>query len=216
MQNFSMSIVKGLLTILPIALTTYLLVWLGITIENVVAPQLRLGFYFPGLGIIITILGLALLGMLVNMYLVKTVIKRFNRLLEKLPVIKTLFGAISDAVELFNVSKDKKTKQAVLIEVAPGMKLVGFITGEKATNLLFPNENSNGDQGDDAEEKQGESTADTPNKMVAVYIPMSYQIGGYTLYTKRENITELDISSETAMRIAITGGTSISPPEKKS
>jgi uncharacterized membrane protein len=41
---------------------------------------------------------------------------------------------------------------------------------------------------------------------IGVYIPLSYQIGGYTLYVNREQVVPLDISVEEAMRIALTGG----------
>lgn len=43
---------------------------------------------------------------------------------------------------------------------------------------------------------------------VAVYLPMSYQIGGYTLYLPASALTPLDISFEDGMRLAITGGVS--------
>ena len=47
--------------------------------------------------------------------------------------------------------------------------------------------------------------ADDP---VAVYLPMSYQIGGYTLYVPRASVRPVDISFEQGMRLAITGGVS--------
>jgi uncharacterized membrane protein len=45
--------------------------------------------------------------------------------------------------------------------------------------------------------------ADDP---VAVYLPMSYQIGGYTLYLPRSALTPVELPFEDAMRLAVTGG----------
>jgi uncharacterized membrane protein len=42
--------------------------------------------------------------------------------------------------------------------------------------------------------------------MIAVYLPMSYQIGGYTLYVSRSKVHETDLTVEQAMRIVLTGG----------
>ena len=42
--------------------------------------------------------------------------------------------------------------------------------------------------------------------LVAVYLPMSYQIGGYTIYIPRSRVTETDLTVEQAMRIVLTGG----------
>ena len=42
--------------------------------------------------------------------------------------------------------------------------------------------------------------------LVAVYLPMSYQIGGYTIYLPRSRVIETDLTVEQAMRIVLTGG----------
>jgi len=73
-------------------------------------------------------------------------------------------------------------KSVVSVDVN-GMQLIGFITGEEAGKDLFKDEGR-----------------------VGVYLPMSYQIGGFTVYIEKERLTYLDISVEQAMRIAITGG----------
>jgi uncharacterized membrane protein len=63
-------------------------------------------------------------------------------------------------------------------------KLIGFVTTEHANTLGIGG-------GDD---------------LVAVYLPMSYQIGGYTVYLPRSRVTETDLTVEQAMRIVLTGG----------
>ncbi|GGW90988.1 DUF502 domain-containing protein [Alteromonas halophila] len=186
MSQLVSKMVKGLLTILPIVVTLYLLIWLGLSTEALVKPLLAPYYYFPGLGIITTIMLLAVTGIAVNAYLVDALLKKLQFYIERLPLIKTVYGALNDAAELFKASKEQQQQRAVLAEVMPDTFVVGFITGENATSLLFPE-----------------------GKKVAVYIPMSYQIGGYTLYLGEEKLQRLDIDVETAMRIAVTGGNSI-------
>ena len=193
LNKFFLLTLKGLLTILPFALTVYLLYWIAITAESLMSPHIPAQYYFPGLGVITAIVTLAVIGALVNAYIVSSVIAWGQGYIERVPVVKTLFGAINDAVELFQIKKEQGTKKAVAVEVSEGVQLIGFVTNDQVANVLFPEQNK-----------------------VAVYLPLSYQIGGYTLYLEQSKITDLDIDVETAMRIAVTGGNSITakPPQK--
>jgi uncharacterized membrane protein len=186
-------IFKGLLTILPLVLTVYLLIWVATSVESALSPYFASQYYFPGLGIVTTLIVLAFVGVLVNAYIVKLVLDYGDSFIERLPVVKTLYGAIQDAVALFKVNKEKDTRRAVSVEIAPDIHAVGFITNPEVAKKLFP----------DQEEK------------IPVYLPLSYQIGGYTLYVPKSKVVELDIDVQTAMRIALTGGNSIqaSPPD---
>lgn len=185
-NKIGLTIIKGLLTILPFALTIYFLVWLAMSAEGLLRPHLPQDIYFPGLGVVTMLILLAVVGLLVNAFIVRTIIRYSKNLLEKVPVVKTLFGAIQDAVQLFEVKKDQGNKKAVSVEISEGVQLIGFITNESVAKLLFPEQNK-----------------------VAVYLPLSYQIGGYTLYIDADKVSKLDIDVETAMRIAVTGGSSI-------
>jgi uncharacterized membrane protein len=84
------------------------------------------------------------------------------------------------------VNTDKKKgdlDRVVTLDVGPG-RLIGFVTQEHANTL-------------------GLGGADD---LIAVYLPMSYQIGGYTIYVPRSRVTETELTVEQAMRIALTGG----------
>jgi uncharacterized membrane protein len=186
LNRFLLLIFKGLLTVLPLTLTLYFLYWLASSIEAAVSPYFESTFYFPGLGIVTVLLALAAIGTLVNAYVVKLFIAYGNEFIEKLPLIKTLYGAIKDAVELFQSNKKEEYRKPVSVEIAPDMHAIGFITNTEIAKTLFPDE-----------------------EKLPVYMPLSYQIGGYTLYVPRNKIRYLDIDVETAMRIAVTGGTSI-------
>lgn len=185
-KTIGLTVAKGLLALLPISLTLFVVVWLFTSIEQVVVPYIPDHLYFPGLGILLTFVALIALGLLVNAYILQSLIAWGNRLLERIPLIKTLYGTIHDAVNLIKLGKEKELKSVVSVRMSDTIHLIGFITNDEGAKQLFSNESK-----------------------VGVYIPMSYQIGGYTLYIDRDQITPLDISVEKAMRIALTGGNGV-------
>ena len=181
-------LLKGLVTILPIGLTVYFVYWLGITTESLLSKPIKLvlgdSHYFPGLGLITGFVMLFLIGLAVNAFLVRRLLGFGEELLLRVPVVKTVYSAIRDMTRLVNTDKKKgDLDRVVTLDVGPG-RLIGFVTQEHANTLGLGG-------GDD---------------LIAVYLPMSYQIGGYTIYVPRSRVTETDLTVEQAMRIALTGG----------
>jgi uncharacterized membrane protein len=102
----------------------------------------------------------------------------------RVPVLKTIYGAVRDLTSLVRVGdRGGELQRVVLVDVGPG-QVIGFVTQESAS---LPG-----------------MTEDAG--LVAVYMPMSYQIGGYTLYLPRDRLHPTDLSVEQAMRIVLTGG----------
>lgn len=180
-------VIQGLLAIVPITLTIYVLYWLITTVELALTPIIPAHLYFPGLGLVTGILLLFLAGLVVNAYAVKVLLGWGGNLFEHIPLVKTFYGTIQDAVNLLNVGKQQKMQSVVSVEISDSIHLIGFVTNHDGAHSLFKNE-----------EKLG------------VYIPLSYQIGGYTLYIDRNKVTPLNIDVQTAMRIALTGGSAAS------
>jgi uncharacterized membrane protein len=188
MKTIGSILLKGLVTILPIGLTIYFVYWLGVTTESLLSKPIKLvmgePLYFPGLGLITGFVLLFLVGLAVNAFLVRRLLGYGEELLLRVPVVKTVYSAIRDMTRLVNTEKKKgDLDRVVTIEFGFG-KLIGFVTQDHANTLGIGG-------GDD---------------LVAVYLPMSYQIGGYTLYIPRGRLTETDLTVEQAMRIVLTGG----------
>jgi uncharacterized membrane protein len=187
MKQLGNILLKGLLTILPIGLTAYFVYWLGVTTESLLSKPIKLivgDNYWPGMGLITGFLLLFVVGLAVNAFLVRRVLAMGEELLLRVPVVKTVYSAIRDMTRLVNTDKKKgDLDRVVTLDYGPG-KLIGFVTQEHANTLGIGG-------GDD---------------MVAVYLPMSYQIGGYTLYVSRARLHETDLTVEQAMRIVLTGG----------
>jgi uncharacterized membrane protein len=181
-------LLKGLVAILPIGLTVYVVYWLGVTTESLLSGPLKWllppGVYRPGMGLVAGFLVLFVAGLLVNAYLVRRVLGLGDSLLMRVPVVKTVYASIRDLTALVNTNDRKRELERVVMVRFGAGRVIGFVTQENATLRGFPG------AGD----------------LVAVYLPMSYQIGGYTVYLPRDQIEATDLTVEAAMRIVITGG----------
>jgi uncharacterized membrane protein len=188
MRKLGSILLKGLVTILPIGLTVYFVYWLGVTTEGLLSKPIKLAVgpenYWPGMGLVMGFLLLFLVGLAVNAFLVRRVLGMGEDLLLRVPVVKTVYSAIRDMTRLVNTDKKKgDLDRVVTVETQIG-RLIGFVTQEHANTLGIGG-------GED---------------LVAVYLPMSYQIGGYTVYLPRSKLGETDLTVEQAMRIVLTGG----------
>ena len=186
-SRFNRVLLKGLVTILPIGLTAYFIYWLGVTTETLLSRPLKWvvnDAYWPGMGLVVGFVLLFIIGLAVNAFLVRKLLGYGEAWLLRVPVVKTVYGAIRDMTRLVNTGAGKRElERVVTVPFGPG-RVIGFVTQEHASSLGV---------GGDAD-------------LVAVYLPMSYQIGGYTVYLPRSDIEPTDLSVEQAMRIVLTGG----------
>ncbi len=188
MRKFINLVLTGLVTVLPLTLTIWLIYWLFAGIEAILKPFLPEHWYFPGSGVIAGLLLIVIVGLMVNAFAIRKLILVGNRLLERIPLVKSVYGALTDVTALLKYNREANMDRAVMVEVADDMHLIGFVTSEAAGKQLLGNSNK-----------------------VAVYMPMSYQIGGYTLYIDKQKLTPLSMPVEEAMRMAITGSASLKP-----
>jgi uncharacterized membrane protein len=185
------ALVRGLVVVLPIGLTLWLLWWLGSSTESLLQRVITLVIpaehYRPGMGIIAAVVLLLAAGTLVNALIVRRVFAAWERFLDHIPVVKTIYGAIRDFTKLLPATGKRRDLSHVVLARFGDARIVGFVTRDDASEL-----------GMTAPEE----------KLVAVYFPMSYQIGGYTLLLPPSAIERIDMPVETAMRLVLTGGLS--------
>jgi len=187
------ALLRGLVVVLPIGLTLWLLWWLGTGTESLLRKAILLvvppEHYQPGMGIVAAVLLLLAAGTLVNAYIVRRGIARWERFLDRIPVVKTIYGATRDFAKLLPTGKRRDLKRVVLARFGDA-RIIGFVTQDHASELGIVGEKED---------------------LVAVYFPMSYQIGGYTALLPRANVEPLDLPVEAAMRMVLTGGLSGGP-----
>lgn len=194
-QSLWGTFLSGLATVLPIAITLYLLAWLATAAESLfgVLPKFILpeGWYVPGMGIALGVVVVFLVGAFIKAWVFSWLFAQGERLVENIPVVKTIYTGIRDLLDfLSNARARGDLKRVVSVEIQSGVSLIGFVTDDNAGDA-FPQLASQ-EGGDD--------------HLVSVYLPMGYQVGGYTLYLPASRLTTLDLTVEEAMRVVLTAG----------
>jgi uncharacterized membrane protein len=191
LRRIARTFLSGLAVVLPIVVTVALLVWVVRGAESMLGAVVRLvvpeGSYPHGLGLLAAIVLIFAVGVLMEAVLFRRLMSWLEEGLNRIPLVKTIYGAVRDLMSLFSKAGTRKFSKVVLVTF-PGTeaKLIGFVTIEDFSGLpVAPGAGS-----------------------VAVYLPMSYTIGGYTVFLPRECLTPLDMSLEDAMRFVVTAGMS--------
>jgi uncharacterized membrane protein len=190
MKPVTQTFFKGLIAIIPLILTCYLLLWLADTAEFVLGNIFKFFFpdswYIKGLGFVLGLAVAYFFGRFLETRAFRRLFNSFEELVLQIPVFKSIYTAIRDFISLFSSEQKGKFKQVVLVNVPSGNgQQIGFITVS------------------DFEELSHTFIADD---QVAVYLPFSYEMGGNTVIMSRENVTEIDMTVEDAMRFIATAG----------
>lgn len=201
LKFISRNILTGIVTILPVALTLYLLYWMTLSAESVLGSMIHLIFpevlYWPGIGVVAGLLAAFLVGLLMRAYVVQQLFARGEQILYKMPLIKSVYKAIRDFFHYFSPTKKKEFEQVVSVLISDtGLRVIGFVT-----------------QADPEHLPEGFRDEDS----ILVYLPLSYMIGGYAVLVPRSSVRPLNMNMEDAMRFTLTAGVTSagSPPEKQ-
>jgi len=187
LKAFSRILLTGFITVVPVVLTVSLMYWLATSSEQFMSDMLHWvvpeSLYFPGLGMIVGLLIMFIIGLLMKAYLIRRVFIFGETLLYRLPLIKSVYRAFRDLFD-FMSPKDNGLGQVVAVNFN-GVQAIGFITQEDKNRL---------------------PEAFREIDSVLVYLPMSYMMGGHTVFVPRENVQELDMSMDEALRFVLTAG----------
>lgn len=179
---------RGLIAIAPITITIAIIVWLlkfmefyaSIPIKDMIGSE----NYYPGMGIIVALVFVFFIGAIINSWIIQSVYALGERIVKRIPFVASLYRSANDLMSFFKAGEGKSSEKVVVFEHS-GMKLLGLVTRDTFDDL--PDELAkNGD--------------------VAVYLPLSYQIGGFTLYVPKKSVKPIDMSVEECMRLSVTAG----------
>lgn len=199
MKKLGTLFLQGLIAILPIALTVYLVYWLAASAESVLGQAMRFvigdAYYVRGLGVLAGFLITLGIGVLLRIWLFRKVFFLGEALLQRIPGIKSLYGSIRDMVGFFDASKRKEFDKTVMVALADeNVRLMGLVTREDFGDLPA----GIGDE-----------------QTVAVYLPMSYQLGGFTVLVPKAQIRPVDMTVDQAMQFVLTAGVSAENKKKR-
>ncbi|MDO9291027.1 MAG: DUF502 domain-containing protein [Hydrogenophaga sp.] len=186
MKRLSQYFFRGLITFLPLAITVYVLVLFVTWTERTAIWLLRpfIGdFYLPGLGIALGAAVILALGFFMSLSTTGKLLSYIELPFTNLPVVKSIYSSLKNFADYF-APHEQDAQQVVLLKM-PGheLSIVGLVTRQSMKGLP---------KGIGELEDQ-----------VAVYLPMGYMIGGYTVFVPRSWTVPVDMSVEEAMRMAL-------------
>lgn len=188
---------RGMVVVLPISLTVAVLVWFAMATEDYLGEIIRYALpdlqYWRGLGIALGIGLIFAAGVLVNARIARRLLGYADSLLARIPVVKSIYLSIRDVATFMSGDSQHGFSKVVAVRIQE-MRLIGFVTTEDLKGL------------------PGKTAGD---KLIGVYLPMSYGIGGYTVYLPKSLVEPLDMSLEDALRITLSGGVSAINKTKK-
>ena len=183
--------ITGIVVLVPIGITLYLTkFFISVSSKLIPAeinPNSYLPFLIPGLEIVLAIIFITLIGYLSLSFIGKKILQLFNDLLNRIPILRTIYSAIGQMAETL-APKRKSKKSVVLIEYPrKGSWAVGFAT----------------------KDNKGEISKRTQQNLVNVFVPTTPNpTSGFLLMFPKEDIVYLDMSFEEASKFIVSAGTS--------
>jgi uncharacterized membrane protein len=177
----------GLLTVLPIIVTIYFTVWMLTILERFFGKQVLFvipdEWYRTGMGLLVAVAIVFAVGVLMHGYVFRRLFGFAEWLMLEIPLVRSVYSAMRDLLGMF-ADHQETAMQVVAVSLPGSVRLLGFVTRSEFDDL------------------PGVAGADE----VAVYLPMSYQVGGFTVFVPRNAITPVDMSREDAMKFILTAG----------
>jgi uncharacterized membrane protein len=171
---------RGLLYTVPITLTIYIIYELFIFLDGLIPVK----FKIPGLGFLFLIGLITLLGFIGSSIIIEPLKAQFNQLLDKAPLLKTIYSSVKDLLSAFVGSK-KSFDKPVLVKLNKDSNLekLGFITAEDLTKIGISDDR------------------------IGVYLPHSYNFSGNFFIVPASQVTAVkNVKSADFMKFIVSGG----------
>lgn len=184
MKRISLYFLQGLVILLPIAGTFYILVFVYNKIAALGNALLipLLGRELPVINFIFVIMIVIIIGIIANWWISQKLLGLFERLISRLPGVRNIYSTIRDTIKSLAGDK-KKFDTVVLVYLSDNIARLGFLTVREA-----PFRNKNGVE------------------MVGVYFPQTLQVAGDMFWVPKESVQLIDMSVDQALKIIISGG----------
>jgi len=136
------------------------------------------------MGLIVAFIFIFLVGIIINNFLIQKFTALIDRIFARIPFFKTFYNSIGDLMGYFRPKEEGKKGKMVVVEI-DSMRFLAILTREDFSDIPEG-------LGDD--------------DRVTVFVPLSYQIGGFTTTVLRSKIKPIDFSVEQGMRFVVTAG----------
>lgn len=197
------SLLTGLVVVLPIGLTIYLIYtvvgwidsWILPVIPYAWRPDQLVAYYigpeanFPtrGVGVIVFLIFTIIVGWIAKGFLGRSLIGQTERLVDRMPVVRSVYGGFKQITETFFAKSEKSFDKTCLVEFPrPGCWAVGFV----ATTA----------KGEIAEKLP------TDRKMIAVFVALTPLTSGILMYVPEEDVILLDMKADEVVKLIVSAG----------
>ena len=183
----------GLLVIVPVAITIWLLEWMLSTLDKTLLilpaawhPDKLLGFHIPGFGLILALVSLLLVGAAASNFLGRKVMVWGDALLNRIPVVRSIYSSVKQVSDTLFSDGGSAFRTAVLVQwPRPDVWTIAFVTGTPGGDV------SNHLKGD----------------YLSVYVPTTPNpTGGYFVMLKKSDCIELNMSVDDALKYIVSMG----------
>jgi uncharacterized membrane protein len=167
---------RGLVVVVPLALTIYVCAVIFTTIDS------WLGLPIRGVGFLVTIALIVVVGALASSFVTRSLISALDNLLERLPFVRLLYSSAKDMLNAF-VGEKRRFDKPVLVAVSSdrAVKVIAFLTSDSLASLGLADQ-------------------------VTVYMPQSYGFAGHILVVPADRVERLDADAAAVMAFIISGG----------
>jgi uncharacterized membrane protein len=195
-ENLKHTIIKsfftGLSVLIPIYLTVYILGAIIAMFDRLIdVPPAAWGLAsirFPGMGLLLTCVLAICVGLLARFYIGKTLVHNFHALMERVPVVKSIYGLIHQVSEAMLGEGTKGFSRVVLVEW-PRREcwVIGFVTTATQSILTHP--------------------IDESKRWLNIFIPTTPNpTSGFYFMVQESDVKDLGISVDQAFKVIISAG----------
>ncbi len=193
LSNLRKWMFAGLLVIVPVAITIWLIEWMLSTLDKTLLilpeawhPDKLLGFHIPGFGLILAVISLLIVGAAASNFLGKKVVVWGDAVLHRIPVVRSIYSSVKQVSDTLFSENGNAFRKAVMIEwPRPNVWTIAFVTGK-------PN---------------GELLKHLKDDFVSIYVPTTPNpTGGYFVLLKMSDCIELDMSVDEALKYIVSMG----------
>ncbi len=176
--------IKGLLYLVPLAVTVYVLVAV-IRFADSIFAGIPIVSHVPGLGLILVLVLVTIVGYLGSRLVTPQFVSWFNRAIARVPLVKLIYTSIRDLMRAFVGDKRKFNKPVIVSLDREGINnRLGFITQEDLSSLGL-------------------------DGMISVYSPYPYSVMGDLIIVPRSHVRPINAQPAEVMKMLVSGGVSL-------
>lgn len=194
-------LIAGMLVWLPVLATVWVLQFIVTVMDRTllllptaIRPE-SFGVVIPGLGIVFAFVVLLLTGLLVANLLGRRLVLYWEEILQQIPLVRTIYGGVKSFAETLLSNKGKSFRKVVMLQYpSKGVWSIGFLTAERLDEV----------------------SARLGRPHVCVFVPTTPNpTSGFIMMVPREDVMELDMSVDAAMKMIVTLGVVVPPPSPR-